>query len=192
MKISISSLKKIINEIGAPKFTRKKPMQFDKPALTVYVTPVELESIVSMAKPTEIRNYDYVDIDTGEVLWIAGTPASECRLSAYYQQQKAEEKAAMDQAYAEEQESWAAEDAAYEQEKEAEREHVFREFTSAMKQYAEDARADAAATYGNDIENYAVDLAQAFLHTYPWQQAARKLGMSKEDVLSAIADMIVG
>lgn len=195
MKISVKNLKKIIKEIGPPikskLATKATKTQFDKPALTVYVTPVELESIVNFAKPSEVRNYDYVDIDTGEVYWEAGTPASECRFSAYYRQNLEDEKLAKEKANAEEEAAWAEEDAAYQKQNDEELKLVSDQLMSAMTEYANNAKADASATYaGEDIEMYAMDLAQGFLYTYPWQSAAKKLHMSKDDIVSFIADMI--
>lgn len=196
MKISVKNLKKIIQEVGPSTRLHKERaprVKFDKPALIVYVTPVELESIVSMAKPSEVRNYDYVDVDTGEVYWEAGTPASECRFSAYYRQNLEDQRLAKEKADAEEDAAWAEEDAANEKLKDEEQKLISDQLMAAMSEYAKNAKEDARATYDNeDIENYALDLAQGFIHTYPWQSAAKNLGMSKDDIVAFIADMIAG
>lgn len=150
----------------------------------------ELEQIISAMDPDEISPDDFADSDTGEVHLEQGKKARTSRLHPQFEQDatnawdlKRGEREA-------EEARDASEDEEYEDLLSRNRNSSQGEFESALKEYAEN-WVGHEVNHGGDAQADAFDAAEGFFHAYPqWKKWARNCDMTRDDILSAVADFV--
>jgi hypothetical protein len=147
----------------------------------------ELRRIIAAMDPDQVSDEDYIDSETGEVYLEKGDFARTSELHLQRKVDREEKRHARHTA-------WAAEEASEEDEWETRRtqEHDDAEaaYDDAIKVFVSYwSREDLGDQ--DDLQGVATDGADTFFYTFPeWRQWAKKLGMSRDDMRSHLADLI--
>jgi hypothetical protein len=145
---------------------------------TVTIPHDEFVTLVRNLDPKKKAMHKYVDALSGKVLWNEGEPVARAKTKVPTVKPTPKVKKNVP---------------AY---------NAYDEFDSAVQEFARNTREDFSPSdlehpedseYDpSDISPYASDLADSFFWTYPWEKWAKELKMSKADMKSYVAEMIVG
>ena len=145
---------------------------------TVTIPHEEFVALVRNLDPKKKSMHKYVDASTGKILWNEGEPVARAKTKVPTAKPAPRIKKNVP---------------AY---------NAYDEFDAAVQEFARNTREDFRVSDfeqpedseydASDISDYAFDLAEAFFWSYPWEKWAKELKMSRADMKSYVADMVVG
>lgn len=173
MRTSIKDLKRVVREA----FEAPKP---------------ELRKVIAAMDPDQVSDDDYIDNETGEVYLVKGALA---RKSVLHPQDKVDRRArdierrrTRDIELAAEEEAWRAEDDEWEATRAKASDDAEAAYQDACREYASFWVGDEHSAEAQDV---ASDAAEGFFSYYPrWKEWAQRLGLSRADIQSAVADYV--
>lgn len=176
MKITVGQLKKLIAE--------------------AYMSRDDIVAMLADTDSDEVATEDYIDDETGEVMWEEGEAAGESSYHPDAEIRRADKKRREDEEY----EEWEREEREYELDSYKEREDAEKKLFALVDDYVEGAAgilpdmlpsgysSEEARQMASDI---APDLSMNFFSVHPeWKRLADTIEMSKMDVASRIQDLI--
>jgi hypothetical protein len=179
MKTSLGNLRRLIREVII------KEASDD----VVYKPELELEELIGAMAPDDISPVDYVDVDTGEIYLEKGKPARTSKFHPQHGEDRATLRAAKQAKLDADEAEWAKRDAEFEAEEERIKAGYVAAYEAAVKEFAAGATDSVRDNPDVDPSDIATDMADNFFYNYiSWKTWARVLGISKEEMKSAVSE----